>query len=73
MTRVSYDGRVQETFDWEGEAEVLANKVEDLVEKTRAESVRSFAQAILHGDERHRAWLLQAAEDWVNRADVQRP
>lgn len=25
-----------------------------------------FAEAILHGDDEHRAWLLEAAHAWVN-------
>lgn len=29
------------------------------------EKVREFARAILHGDDEHRAWLLEAAEEFV--------
>lgn len=28
-------------------------------------TVQDFAEAILHGDEKHRAWLIDAAEAWV--------
>lgn len=29
------------------------------------EAVREFATAILHGDDEHRAWLLEAAEAFI--------
>lgn len=34
-------------------------------ENERMRGVRQFAEAILHGDEIHRAWLKEAAEAWI--------
>jgi hypothetical protein len=30
-----------------------------------ADALRAFTQAILHGDDVHRAWLVQAAEAYI--------
>lgn len=35
--------------------------------------VRDFAKAILHGDQNHRAWLLEAAEAFINGEPVPPP
>ncbi len=35
--------------------------------------VKAFAQSILHGDEKHRAWLLRAAEQFDRGEPVERP
>ncbi len=34
------------------------------------ESVRVFANAILHGNEEHRGWLLEAAENFIEDAEI---
>lgn len=36
-------------------------------------TVREFARAILHGDEKHRAWLLDAAERFVAGVAIDNP
>lgn len=38
-----------------------------------AASVRRFAQLILHGDDAHRAWLLEAAEQYIALGTVPPP
>ncbi len=38
----------------------------DSIAKASAGEVREFAKAILHGSETHRAWLLEAAENFVH-------
>jgi hypothetical protein len=31
----------------------------------QAKAVREFAQAVLHGDDEHRAWLMEAADAFI--------
>ncbi len=38
-----------------------------------APKVLDFARAILHGDEVHRAWLLEAADAYENGRDIPPP
>src|SRR3954468_18360273 len=38
-----------------------------------ADSVRRFARAILHGDEDHRAWLIEAAEAFIAGKQMPEP
>jgi len=35
------------------------------MDEEAAQLIRSFARAILHGDEVHRAWLVEAAEAFI--------
>lgn len=35
--------------------------------------VRAFAMAILHGDEEHQAWLIEAANRWIEGKDMPPP
>lgn len=37
---------------------------------TPADHIRAFANAILHGDEWHKAWLLAAAEAYISGEDI---
>lgn len=36
------------------------------LEREKSEAVLSFAKAVLHGDEVHKAWLLEAAQAWTD-------
>ena len=36
-----------------------------LLAKERADAIRAFARAILHGDGEHQLWLLQSAEEFA--------
>lgn len=36
----------------------------DWLAQQKAEAVRQFARSILHGDDQHRAWLIETAEKW---------
>ena len=48
--------------------EVLRESVEELIEF----HIRSFTKDILHGDDRHRAWLTNACELYINGKDIPR-
>lgn len=57
-----------ETVTWSGDEQRAAEFAGPFVTRTantRPEQVEAFANAILHGDEVHRAWLLEAAACWV--------
>jgi hypothetical protein len=38
-----------------------------------AEPVRAFAKAVLHGDNEHKAWLLEAAEAFIEGKPLPEP
>lgn len=42
-----------------------------IADRKSAVEVRAFAKAILHGDEKHRAWLLRAAEQFINHEPIE--
>lgn len=39
----------------------------------RAKAIRAFAKAVQHGDVRHRAWLLEAAECFIEGRELPKP
>ena len=41
--------------------------------RERRSAVLAFAEAVLHGDEEHRIWLMEAAECWVAGRDLPVP
>jgi hypothetical protein len=41
--------------------------------KQRAAHIRSFTQAIMHGDDEHRAWLKEAAEAFLEGRELPPP
>jgi hypothetical protein len=41
----------------------MCKEAADVIE--RLGEVRAFAKAVLHGDDAHRAWLLEAAEAFI--------
>lgn len=42
------------------------------IDERNANPVWAFAVLILHGDEAHRAWLLAAAEAFINGREIPR-
>lgn len=63
--------RVARSFD--RLAEKAREVHEALLEPSASEAVMAFAKAVLHGDDAHRRWLLDAADAFVNRRPLPPP
>ena len=44
-----------------------------MTQTTRKNDVLAFAEAVLHGDDEHRAWLIEAAECWMAGRNLPAP
>ena len=44
-----------------------------MTQTTSKNDVLAFAEAVLHGDDEHRAWLMEAAERWVAGEELPAP
>ena len=48
------------------DTEETCRRLSTALRKAKADGVKEFALAVLHGDDIHRAWLIEAAECFTN-------
>jgi hypothetical protein len=56
--------------------ETAADEIERLAALTQSNAeppVRAFAKAVLHGDDEHKAWLMEAAEAFISNKPLPSP
>lgn len=57
--------RLPEDFMWGECPTEYVLCLQDACEDSHSIGIRAFARAILHGDEKHRAWLIDAADKFI--------
>lgn len=57
--------RLPDDFHWDECPTEYVTLLQDAADDSHSIGIRAFARAILHGDEKHQAWLIDAADKFV--------
>ena len=71
--RELHNAVMDEIADVDGEIEAIAQALRDMWDEGHNAAVMSFAEAILHGDAEHKAWLIEAAVQFTKDGTVPPP